>query len=390
MILGWGIAVACMTACNTFGTFMAARFFMGLFEAGCMPLFTILTGRWYRRIEEPIRIALWYSGDGTATMVAASLAYGLGHIQSDVLKPWQIIFLFVGLVTIVTAPFIYWKLDNDVTTARFLTEHERHQAVERLRTNQNSSTSYEFKWSQALEVLIEPKSWLFVTMALLPNMGSALPSLFGPLIVTGFGFDQFQAALLNIPYGAITTIVIILSCWASHKAKLKSAVLAAFMLPVVVGIAILYALPHSEKKNQGPLLFAYYLTSFIYAANPLLLSWVVGNTAGAAKMSTMAGALAGPLLFTADQAPAYLAGTRAVLGLFIALLGCAGLQFLNLWFLNKQHKKRRIANGKASDIKDTSMTTEVGIDSKIQGEQGEGMPFKDITDKENDEFLYIY
>ena len=89
MILGWGIAVTCMAACNTFGTFMAARFFMGLFEAGCMPLFTILTGRWYRRIEQPIRIALWYSGNGTGTMVAASLAYGLGHIQSDILKPWQ-------------------------------------------------------------------------------------------------------------------------------------------------------------------------------------------------------------------------------------------------------------------------------------------------------------
>ncbi|OQE44915.1 hypothetical protein PENCOP_c002G06424 [Penicillium coprophilum] len=396
MILGWGIAVACMAACNTFSTFIAARFFMGLFEAGCMPLFTILTGRWYRRIEQPIRIALWYSGNGTGTMVAASLAYGLGHIKSDVLKP---IFLFVGLITIVTAPFIYWKLDNDVTTARFLTEHERHQAVERLRANQNSSTSYEFKWKQALEVLLEPKSWLFVTMALLPNMGSALPSLFGPLIVTGFGFDKFQAALLNIPYGAITTIVIILSCWASHKAKLKSAVLAAFMLPVVVGIALLYALPHGVKKNQGPLLFAYYLTSFIYAANPLLLSWVVGNTAGAAKVSSMvalyqagtsAGALSGPLLFTADQAPNYLPGTRAVLGLFVALLGCVGLQFLNLWFLNKQHKKRRIANGKAGDIKDTSMTAEVGIDSNVQGGQVEDMPFKDITDKENDEFVYIY
>jgi hypothetical protein len=58
--------------------------------------------------------------------------------------------------------------------------------------------------------------------------------------------------------------------------------------------------------------------------------------------------------------------------------------------LNKQHKKRRIANGKASDIKDTSITTEVGVDSNVQGQQGEDMPFKDITDKENDEFVYIY
>lgn len=89
MVLGWGISVACMAACNNFGTFITARFFLGLFEAGCMPLFTVLTGKWYRRIEQPFRVSLWYSGNGTGTMIAASLAYGLGHIQSPVLKPWQ-------------------------------------------------------------------------------------------------------------------------------------------------------------------------------------------------------------------------------------------------------------------------------------------------------------
>jgi hypothetical protein len=28
---------------------MAIRFFLGLFEAGCLPLFSILTAQWYRR-----------------------------------------------------------------------------------------------------------------------------------------------------------------------------------------------------------------------------------------------------------------------------------------------------------------------------------------------------
>lgn len=309
------------------------------------------------------------------------------------------IFLFVGLITIITAPFIYWKLDNDITTARFLTEHERQLGIERLRANQNAATSYDFKWSQALEVFLEPKSWLFVAMAFLPNMGSALPALFGPLIMTGFGFDKYQSALLNIPMGAMQLLVILASCWAAYKAKLKSVVLAAFMLPVVVGIAILYAMDHSAA-NQGPLLFAYYLTAFIYAANPLLLSWLVGNTAGAAKTSTAiafyqagtsAGALSGPLLFTEEQAPAYRPGTRAVLGLFIAMLGCIFIQFWNLVFLNKRHKKSRIANGKSGDIKDTSMTVAVGTDGKHAHEpEMDDLPFKDITDKKNDEFIYIY
>ena len=301
------------------------------------------------------------------------------------------IFLVVGLITIVSAPVVYWKLDNDITTARFLTEHERRQGVERLRANQTGSASYNFDWSQVLEVSMEPKSWLWVMMALLPNMGSAMTSTFGPLIVKGFG--------LNIPFGAMQTIVIVGSCWASYKLRLKSAVLIGFMLPVVTGIAMLYALPH-ENANQGPLLLAYYLCAFLFAANPLLLSWVVGNTAGAAKTSTTmalyqagtsAGALSGPLLFTAEQAPTYLPGIRAVLGLFIAFIGCVILQVLNLAFLNKQHQKRRVSNGKSADIQDRSMTHGFETDGKVQGPiLTDAAPFVDITDRKNDEFVYIY
>ncbi|KAJ5971320.1 uncharacterized protein N7479_001238 [Penicillium vulpinum] len=398
MVLGWGIAVTCMAACNNFGTFITARFFMGLFEAGCLPLFTILTSRWYRRIEQPVRVSIWNGMNGTATMAAAALSYGLGHIQSDVLRPWQIIFLFVGLGTVVTAPFVYWKLDNDITTARFLTEHERQLGVERLRANQMAPTSYDFKWSQAIEAFMEPKSLLWIALALLPNMGSALPSLFGPLIVTGFGFDKYETSLLNIPYGALTTIVIIAGCWCSYKVKLKSAVLVAFMIPVVVGTAMLYAIDHSPA-NQGPLLLAYYLTTFLYAANPILLSWVVGNTAGAAKTSTVvalyqigtsAGAMSGSYLFSSDQAPNYLQGIRSVLGLFIALIGGVGIQTGILFMMNRHHKKQRISNGKAGDIKDMSMTAEVGVQGKAQEQTIGEVPFKDVTDWQNDEFVYIY
>lgn len=89
LCLGWGIAQAAMAACHNFSSLMAARFFLGLFEAGCLPLFSIITSHWYRRAEQPIRVAAWYSTNGAATIVAAGLSYGLGHIKSDVLKEWQ-------------------------------------------------------------------------------------------------------------------------------------------------------------------------------------------------------------------------------------------------------------------------------------------------------------
>lgn len=89
LVFGWGVAQTCMAACHSFGGLMATRFLLGLFEAGCLPLFSIITSQWYRRAEQPLRVAAWYGTNGLATIIAAALSYGLGHIQSHVLEEWQ-------------------------------------------------------------------------------------------------------------------------------------------------------------------------------------------------------------------------------------------------------------------------------------------------------------
>lgn len=87
--LSSGIAQTAMAACHNYGGLLAARFFLGLFEAGCLPLFSIITSQWYRRAEQPLRVAAWYSTNGLATIAASALSYGLGHIKSGVLESWQ-------------------------------------------------------------------------------------------------------------------------------------------------------------------------------------------------------------------------------------------------------------------------------------------------------------
>lgn len=302
------------------------------------------------------------------------------------------------MVTIITAPFVYWKLDNDIASARFLTEKERQQGIERLRTNNTGVEDFhEFKWSHVWEAALDLKTWLWLVLALLPNLGSALTSVFGPLIITGFGFDKFQTLLLNIPFGAVQTIVIIVSCWVANRMKLKGVILLGFMVPVVVGTAMLYGL-NRNASDRPALLVAYYLLAFLFSANPLLLVWVVGNTAGETKKSvtlslyqagSSAGALIGPLLFSSEQAPEYRPGIAGVLGVFIAMIVFIVLQLFILIFLNKQQVKRRIANGKSGVILDQSMTTEVNTGGKTQELLAEQIPL-DLTDKENDEFVYIY
>ncbi|KAG5972935.1 hypothetical protein E4U55_000693 [Claviceps digitariae] len=409
LCLGWGIAQASMAACHSFGALMASRFFLGLFEAGCLPLFSIITSQWYRRAEQPMRIAAWYGTNGLATIIAAALSYGLGHIQSDILKAWQIIFLFVGLMTIISAPFVYWKLDNDIASARFLTEREKAQAVERLRANQTGLGNREFKWSHLAEAAMEPKTYLWIGMALCLNALASVTNTFGPLIVNGLVSNKFTSTLLNIPFGVVQVIVILLACYLAQKARLKGAILILFMLPVVAGLAVLLSV-RRDPSARAALLVGYYLLAFMFGGIPLIVTWIVGNTAGTTKKSvamsvynaaTSTGNIIGPLLFDDKDAPAYKPGLRSCLGIVVTLVAVVAAQWGNLILLNKLQEKKRVRNGKAAKVLDRSMESTYhamsgqGNDEDVTSQDARGtrlgdQAFLDLTDRENDEFIYIY
>ena len=370
-----------MAACTSYGDLLAARFFLGLFEAGCLPLFSIITSQWFRRAEQPIRVAAWYSTNGLATIAASALSYGLGHIPSKTLEGWQIIFIFVGLVTIISVPFVYWKLDNDISSARFLTAEEKPKAIERLRANQTGTGSREFKWSHILELALEPKTYLWLGLSLLLNVGAAVTNTFGPLILSGLGYDPYTTSLLNMPFGALQWIIIILASLAAQRFRIKSAVLVAITLPVIAGLAMLYTLKHNDA-NQGGLLAGYYLLAFLFGGNPLIVAWIVANTAGTTKKSatmslynaaSSSGNIIGPLLFRSSDEPTYHPGLRAVLGIFVALAACAILQAANLMFLNKLQERKRVKNGKPAKIKDLSMESKYHDIDDEPDEEGVGV-----------------
>jgi len=301
---------------------------------------------------------------------------------------------------------VYWRLDNDVSTARFLTELEREQGMERLRANQTGTGSTKFKFGHVLEVALEPKTYLWVGMAMLLNIGASVTNIFGPLILGGLGFDKYKTTLLTMPFGALQMIMILLASYLAQTARLKGAILAVFMLPVVAGLAILYAVDRT-KSAQGALLAGYYLLSFLFGGNPLVVTWIIGNTAGTTKKSvamslynaaSSAGNIVGPLLFSSKDAPSYHPGLRACLGIFSAMAVAVLIQWANLWFLNQQQARRRVRNGKSAKIIDHSMQSNFqGIMNGSEGdEMGQNASHagsnanEDLTDRQNDEFVYIY
>lgn len=112
---------------------------------------------------------------------------------------------------------------------------------------------------------------------------------------------------------SLQTIVILLSSYAAVRFKYKAPVTFFVTLPVIAGLAILYAVPKTPE-NQGTLLAGYYLFGFLFAFNPLILSWMGANLAGQTKKSTCyttfnassaIGNIAAPYLFKSKDAPNY-------------------------------------------------------------------------------------
>lgn len=53
----WGTVAGCMGASQDFASLGATRFLLGFTEGAVPPCFMIITSTWYKREENPVRVA---------------------------------------------------------------------------------------------------------------------------------------------------------------------------------------------------------------------------------------------------------------------------------------------------------------------------------------------
>ncbi|KAF2228729.1 MFS general substrate transporter [Viridothelium virens] len=359
---------------------------------------------WYRRSEQTNRNAAWYSMLGVVNMLGSLLSYGLAHIQSSVLRPYQIIFLFCGALTVVFSILIFLILPDSPIDAKFLkTDHDKLIAIERLRMNQMGISSRAWKWSHVREAFLDPKTYLWFSMITAIAIPSGGISTFGPLIVESFGFDSFTTILFNIPFGAVQFVATLGSAYLATVWKVKSVLLIMLCLPPIAGCVMLLAVEH-DKAHRGVLLAGYYIISVYPAISPLIYSWSAQNTAGDTKRKVTTGILfvgqsvgnvVGPHLYQPSEAPRYTRGLTSNLALFVVLIALVCVGVFSVRILNLRHARRRAQMGKAEKVLDLSMEGQKEVRDKGQVlNESEAFvgdkAFDDITDLKNEDFIYIY
>jgi hypothetical protein len=99
----------------------------------------------------------------------------------------------------------------------------------------------------------------------------------------------------------------------------------------------------------------------------------------------------GPFLFKSTDAPEYKPGMEVVLILYSVLLLIIGLQFLDLFYLNKRQAKRRVKMGKAAVLVDHSMENKYHAHAEVEGHEADVQKgLHDVTDGKNEDFIYVY
>lgn len=405
----WGATLAIMASATNFKGLLVARFFLGVFEASITPAVVLIVQMWYRRREQGYRMAVWYSTYGLVNVFGSLIMFGLGHIRSNELHTYQIVFLLLGTVTFLVGLISFFLFPDNPVKSNFLSPEEKVVAVERLRANQQGVETKVFKIYQVLEMISDPKSWCWMILSMLIAIPAAGMIIFGPLILRGFGFNRFNVMLVNIPFGVLQILWVFLAVWASKRFNAKSIIILIALVPSIIGTVLLLQTGR-QPEDQATLLVAFYLLSFTTAIGPVLSSWQASNVAGHTKKATtvtfmsvggLIGDIIGPLLFAPKDRPYYRGGLTAMLICMIVAVCFVFVVIVYLRYSNKRNERRRVVAGKKAKIQDYSMLTmrEVQVARAKENAEKGGVSniqnigthaFDDLTDLQNDEFIYVY
>lgn len=370
-IILWGICVTMNCACKSFPALVAVRVLLGCFESAVAPALILITGMWYKKTEQPIRMGLWYLGTGTGLIVGALSSYGFQHYVGTAFKSWQIMFLMWGLITITVGILVVIFLPDNPMTSR-LTHGEKVFAIERLRSNKTGIENKTFKVSQMVECLKDPHTWMVSFLTVSSNVTNGAVSSFQATIIKGLGYNSRQAALLSIPGGAVSIVSILSATYVAGRTNARGLNIICLIIPAMIGGALMAFVPKS-RGPAGPLI-GNYMTNTIGASLPLIYSWVAANFAGHTKKVTMnaillmsfcLGNIIGPLTFTGATAPVY---TPAKIAIMVTGAVAIAATMMLLWKYRHENQRR---DGLDAD-------REHVVDSE----------FMDLTDRQNAEFRY--
>lgn len=125
--------------------------------------------------------------------------------------PYQWMFIIFGAFTVLIGASLWWLFPDTPLTCQWLSDRERIIAAQRLKDNRTGVKNNHHKKDQAIESLSDYRVWMQLLAIFCHNMTNRLQTNFTRAIIKGFGYNTYQAGLLQIPVGAIMAASMILA-----------------------------------------------------------------------------------------------------------------------------------------------------------------------------------
>ncbi|KAJ5091355.1 hypothetical protein NUU61_006225 [Penicillium alfredii] len=386
MLLIWSVIVIAHIGAKNYAGILVLRFLLGMAEAGVSPCMMTITSMFYKRSEQPLRMAIWLSANGMATMIGALLGFGLGHSHNTVLHSWQLIFLTIGLLNFVTGNVFLAVMPDSPSSARFLSHRQRVVAVQRVAENMIGVKTREIKPRQALENLHDVKVLSCAGIGIACGVINGGVSNFASSLIKGYGFNGLYATLLQLPTGAFEAAVVpICGLVATYVPNSRCLVLAIVSLIPFGG---LLGIRFTSLDHRWTLVGCTWLQYIIGA--PVIISWnlLATNIGGHTKRAVAnglwfslyaAGNVAGANIFFAREAPRYYSALAGLLACYAGIIVLSLSAYAAMWWENA--RRDAVAGVATVDGSPQLARDEIASRAILDG-------FNDLTDMESKHFRY--
>ncbi|RFU31245.1 hypothetical protein B7463_g5104, partial [Scytalidium lignicola] len=340
----WGLCMTFMGFVTNWSGLMAARWFLGLAEAGLFPGINYYLSCWYKRSEFGIRAAIFFSAAAVSGSFGGLLAAAIINMDGLGGRPgWAWIFILEGILTVLCGFASFWLVHDFPDNATFLSEQDRARVVRRLKMDKQSSAEHEaFDMKYVWLALKDYKTYLGAIIYMGADMPLYAFSLFLPSIISELGFSSTKAQLLSVPPYAAAAILTITVGYIADRTKQRGICNILVSLLGIAGFAMLLGSQRAGVKYAGTFLGAL----GIYPCIANTISWTSNNVEGVYKRGVVLGIVIGwgnlNGIVSSNIyriAPKYTSGHATVMGYMILFLffGSIAMHLL----LKRENRLRR-------------------------------------------------
>ncbi|KAJ5177369.1 uncharacterized protein N7500_000068 [Penicillium coprophilum] len=276
MSIVWGVLALCQCAAKDFGSLLAIRIILGVFEAGFFAGATFYLTLFYTRGEMGFRLAIVQSFAVLASAFSGLISFGAFQINHPAVKGWQWLFIIEGSMTLITGAAAYFVLPDGAQKAWFLTDREKAAATARLLRDTSSEVDTPFNLKACFESWNDWKFPIWCLITFTYPVAYATAMNFFPLIVQRLGYSVIKTNLWTVAPNLVGAVILLCVAKSSDYFRERTLHIVFSLTVSLVGMLILIAI--DVQNNTGVAYFACFLMAAgSYIPSCLVHAWHNNN-----------------------------------------------------------------------------------------------------------------